>query len=103
MFTLRDIMPDELLTVTDLKGEIFIQCGEAANLPHTLEFKIGYFHRSQKLWINNEHDLHDALNIIINNEKLTLWALASPSPERNKKRRRSSSDDDDVDADDLAG
>lgn len=100
MYTLREVIADELLTVEDLKQEIYAQCGEEANLPHTLQFKVGYFHRSKKLWINNEHDLNDAVTIIRNNERLTLWAL-SASPEVNKKRRRSD-DADDVD-NDLTG
>ena len=88
-------MPDEILTLDDLKQEVFVQCGEDAGLPRTLEFRMGYFHRSQKLWINNEQDLRDAWNIVYNNEKLTLWALPI-AVEKNKKRsRRSSSDDDD--------
>ena len=101
MYTLRDVMPDELLTVEDLKQEVFAQCGEEANLPHTLDFKLGYFHRSKKLWINNDKDLYDAVTIIRNCDGLTFWAL-SASPEVNKKRRRPSDIADDVE-NDLTG
>ena len=52
-----------------------MQCGEGSQLPRTLEFKMGYFHHSQKLWINNKHDLDDAWDIIRSGEGLTLWAL----------------------------
>ena len=43
----------------------------------TLEFRMGYFFCSQKLWINNKHDLEDALSIVRKNERLTLWALGT--------------------------
>ena len=43
MFTLRDIKPTDISAPDELKEEIFVQCGELAKLPHTLEFKISYF------------------------------------------------------------
>ena len=67
MFTLRNVNPDELSTLDELKEEVFVQCGEGSQLPQTLEFKMGYFHRSQKLWTNNKHDLNDAWDIIRSN------------------------------------
>ena len=33
MFTPRDIQPDEITTVEELKEEVFMQCGEDARLP----------------------------------------------------------------------
>ena len=99
MFTLRNVNPDELSTLDELKEEIFVQCGEGSQLPRTLEFKIGYFRRSQKLWINNKHDLDDAWDIIRSGERLTLWALGIAG-KSSKKRTRTSFDSDDDD--DLA-
>ena len=80
-----------------------MQCGEGSQLPRTLEFKIGHFHHSQKLWINNKHDLDDAWDIIRSGERLTLWALGIAG-KSSKKRTRTSfdSDDDDDDDDELA-
>ena len=98
MFTVRDIKPDELSTLDELKEEVFVQCGEDAQLPRSLEFKMGYFRRSQKLWINNKQDLHDAWDILRNGERLTLWALGT-AEKKCKKRKRESLDlsDDDTD------
>ena len=70
MFTVRYIKPDELSTLEELKEEVFMQCGEDAQLPQPLEFKMGYFRRSQKLWINNRQDLHDARDILCDGERL---------------------------------
>ena len=64
MFTLRNVNPNELSTLDELKEEIFVQCGEGSQLPRTLEFKIGYFRRSQKLWINNKHRTSMMLGIL---------------------------------------
>lgn len=97
MFTLRDIKPDELSTLDVLKEEVFMQCGEGAQLPRTLEFKMGYFQRSQKLWINNKYDLQDAWNIIRNGERLTLWALGTAEKRCKKRTRISDLSDDDTD------
>ena len=99
MFTLRNVNPNELSTLDELKEEIFVQCGEGSQLPRTLEFKIGYFRRSQKLWINNKHDLDDGWDIIRSGERLTLWALGIAG-KSSKKRTRTSFDSDDDD--DLA-
>ena len=52
----------------------------------------GIFSRSQKLWINNKHDLEDAWSIVCKNERLTLWALGTAEG-KGKKRTRSLSDD----------
>ena len=92
MFTPRDIQPDEITTIEELKEEVFMQCGEDARLPRMLEFKTGYFSRPQHLWINNKHDLEDAWNIVRKNERLTLWALGTAEG-KGKKRTRSLSDD----------
>ena len=99
MFTLRNVNPDELSILNELREEVFVQCGEGSQLPRTLEFKIGYFRRSQKLWINNKHDLDDAWDIIRSGERLTLWALGIAG-KSSKKRTRTSFDSDDDD--DLA-
>lgn len=99
MFTLRDIRPDEISTLDELKEEVFMQCGEGAQLPRTLEFTMGYFCRSQKLWINNKHDLQDAWNIVRKSEKLTLWALRTA--EESKKRPRSSMEPSDEEAENV--
>ena len=99
MFTLRNVNPNELSTLDELKEEIFVQCGEGSQLLRTLEFKIGYFRRSQNLWINNKHNLDDAWAIIRSGERLTLWALGITG-KSSKKRTRTSFDSDDDD--DLA-
>ena len=36
-----------------------------------------YLRHSQKLWINNEHALDDALDIMCSGGRLTLWALGT--------------------------
>ena len=73
-----------------------MQCEE--ELPRILEFQISYFHHSQKLWINNRQDIHNAWDILRNGERLTLWALGT-AEKKCKKRRRVSLDlsDDDTD------
>ena len=75
MFAQWNVNPDELSTLDELKEEVFVQCGEGSQLPRTLQLKMGYFRHSQKLWINNKHDLDDAWDIIRSGERLTLWAL----------------------------
>ena len=74
-----------------------MQCGEGSHLPRTLEFKMGYFRRSQKLWIN-KHDLNDAWDIICSGERLTLWALgiAGKCSKRCIRTSFDSDDDDDL-------
>ena len=54
MFSLRDIKPDDTSTLDELKEEVFMQCRENAQLPRTLEFKVGIFaaHRSFGLTIH---------------------------------------------------
>lgn len=96
MFTVRYINPDELSTLEELKEEVFMQCGDA-QLPRTLEFKMGYFRRSQKLWINNRQDLHDSWDILCNGESLNLWALGTAEKKCEKRRRVSDISDDDTD------
>ena len=48
MFTLRNVNPDELSTLDELKEEIFVQCGEGSQLPRTLEFECHYVPRSRR-------------------------------------------------------
>ena len=75
-----------------------MQCGEDAQLRQSLKFKMGYFRCSQKLWINNKQDLHDAWDILRNGERHTLWALGT-AEKKCKKQTRESLDlsDDDTD------
>lgn len=98
MFTLRDIKPDNISTLDELKEEIFMQCGEDAQLPCTLEFKVGYFRRSQKLWINNSQDLQDAWNLIRRSERLTLWALGTAKSSKKRIKEPVDVSDEEVDS-----
>ena len=56
-------------------------------------FKMGYFRRSQKLWVNNKHDLDDTWDTIRSGERLTLWALGT-ADESNMKHTRTSVESD---------
>ena len=81
MFTLRDIKPTDISTPDEL------QCEELAKLPRTLEFKIGYFYHSQKLWINSQKDIQDAWNVFRNNDRLTFWCIGSKEKEKQGRKR----------------
>ena len=40
-----------------------------------LDFPIGYYHKSEKAWINNEHDVQDAIQLMKELGKATLWCV----------------------------
>ena len=62
MFTLRDLTEEDLTSLESIKQAIFVQVGENV-VSRKLNFQLGYIKRSRKIWINNERDIQDALEI----------------------------------------
>ena len=63
-----------------------MQVGEAVS--RLLEFPVGFYQESKKMWIQNKQDLHDAWKLLERNKSLTLWCLGQDS----RKNKRSEAD-----------
>jgi len=87
MYTLRRFNTDEMGTPDDIKEAIFIEVGDSA-VSRRLDFPVGYFNKSNKLWLNNVQDVQAALALLFKNQKLTLWCMGIG------KRKRSANDSD---------
>ena len=53
---------------------------------------MGFFRKSEKLWINNDRDVGDALDLL-KGGKLTLWCMGKGKQAKHGKRNRDKSDD----------
>ena len=51
-------------------------------LCQTLDFAIGNYKKSTKLWLNNEEDVHDAHDVLLQYGKLTFWCTGKKSKQR---------------------
>ena len=87
VFTLRDVTEGHMKTPTTVKSMISTQIGNAVS--DTLDFPLGYYRKSEKVWINNEQDVKDALKLMKEVGKVTLWCIGQ---DRAKKRDRSTDD-----------
>ena len=90
MFTLR-VTEEDLTSLESIKQAIFVQVGENV-VSRKLNFQLGYIKRSRKIWINNERDIQDALEIL-KAEKLTLWCIGLGEHARKRAREHDESDD----------
>ena len=95
MFTLRNVAFTPTTDPQMLKQAMFDELGSEL-LSRKLDFAIGYFKKSQKLWFNNEEDIHDAYEILLHNRKLTFWCL----PKKPERYVYGSSNDEDDDGED---
>ena len=59
--TLRDVKSETVKTPDDFREVIVSQIGDSVSKKTT--FPIGYFKKSEKVWINNEKDFQDALRM----------------------------------------
>ncbi len=105
IYTLRDISLEDFETPESLKETVVTQVGEAT-VSRMLDFQIGYYNKSEKRWIHNQRDIHEAKELLKRSEKFTLWCIGKSQERASKKRtvsdkhtpdRESPSD---VDADD---
>ena len=62
VYTLRDVTQEDMQTPDSLKAMIFEQVGDAVS--DKMDFPLGYYCKSKKVWINNEHDVHDAIQLM---------------------------------------
>ena len=53
---------------------------------------MGFFRKSEKLWINNDRDVSDALDLM-RGGKLTLWCMGKSKQTKHGKRSRDKSGD----------
>jgi hypothetical protein len=92
MFTLRDLTEDDLSSPESVKEAIFVQVGEDT-VPRSrkLDFQVGFTNKSHKMWINNDRDIHDALEIL-KTGKLTLWCIGVGSKAAKKRTRENDSE-----------
>ena len=90
MHTLRDF-PCNLETVDELREEIFCCCSES-EVPRDLQFDIGYFRQSKKLWLNSAPDLKEAWSLLKGGERLTFWCNGVRKEESTQKARKRASD-----------
>ena len=92
VFTLRDVPEEDLETPDSLKEVIIAQVGDAVSSKP--EFPLGYYRKSEKVWMNNEHDVRDAIQLMKESGKMVLWCLGQDqSSVAGKKRERSGNDD----------
>ena len=92
VFTLRDVAEEDIETPDSLKEVIIAQIGDAVSSKP--EFPLGYYRKSEKVWINNEHDVRDAIQLLKESGKMVLWCLGQDqSSVSGKKRERSGNDD----------
>ena len=92
MFTLRNLSFTPRTNPTMLKQAFFDEVG-CDILCQTLDFAVGYYKKSTKLWLNNEEDVHDAYDVLQQHGKLTFWCTGKKS----KQRYYGSSDESDND------
>ena len=74
MFTLRNLTEKDINTPISIKETLFEQVGESV-VSRKLDFPVGYYHKSAKLWLNNEQDVQDALAILKKSGRLTFWCV----------------------------
>ena len=87
MYTLRNIQANDFNDPTSLKTELFNQLGDEI-ICGTLNFDIGYLVRNEKKWIHNAEDACDALALVTNGGKLTLWCTGvSPKNQAQGQKR----------------
>ena len=94
-FTLRNLTAERVDSLSFLKDFIVCEVGEDV-VSRKLDFKLEFYHKSAKLWINNGKDLQDTLALLRRNGRLTFWCTGLG------KRHCSSNDhDSDIDGDEL--
>ena len=87
MYTLRNIQANDFNNPTSLKTEVFNQLGDEI-ICGMLNFDIGYLVRNEKKWIHNAEDARDALALVTNGGKLTLWCTGiSPKNQAQGQKR----------------
>lgn len=79
MFTLRNINFSPTTSPQMLKQALFDELGSEV-LCRKLDFALGYFRKSTKLWLNNEEDVHDAYDVLLKTQKLTFWCMGKKPP-----------------------
>jgi len=70
-FILRDVDVSKMKLVSSLKQEILSQFGGEV-ISKGLKFDIGYYHGTKRIWIRNETDLNDLIEIM-QSRVATLW------------------------------
>ncbi len=50
-----------------------------------LDFQIGYYNKSEKRWIQNQRDIHEAKELLKRSEKFTLWCIGKSQERASKK------------------
>ena len=89
--TLRNISPRIITTPEALKEEVSVQVGEAVS--RLLDFPIGYYRDSKKIWIQNQKDLRDAWQLLEQNKSLTLWCHGADGKRKRAGQESDESDD----------
>ena len=92
VFTLRDVTQDDMQTLGSVKAMIYAQIGDAVS--DKLDFPIGYYRKSEKVWINNEHDIQDAIQLMKEQGKVTLWCVGHDQITTARKRDRNGTGED---------
>ena len=92
VFTLRDVTQDDMQTLGSVKAMIYAQIGDTVS--DKLDFPIGYYRKSEKVWINNEHDIQDAIQLMKEQGKVTLWCVGHDQITTARKRDRNGTGED---------
>ena len=79
-----------ITTPEALKEEVSLQLGETVS--RLLDFPIGCYKESKKIWIQNQKDLQDAWQLLMQNKSLTLWCHG-PDGKRKRAGQESESDE----------
>ena len=79
-----------ITTPEALKEEVSLQLGETVS--RLLDFPIGYYKESKKIWIQNQKDLQDAWQLLMQNKSLTLWCHGADG-KRKRAGQESESDE----------
>ena len=90
VFTLRDVTQDDMQTPDSVKSMIFAQVRDAVS--DELDFPLGYYRKSEKVWINNEHDIQDAIQLMKEQGKVMLWCVGLDRTTTARKRDRNGED-----------
>lgn len=83
MYTLRNFSTVDISTPGCLKEIVFKQVGETV-VSSKLNFPVGYYQKSSKLWINNDQDVQDALALLKRSGRLTFWCVGLGKSDRSR-------------------
>ena len=74
MYTLRNFHAEEIHSPQYVKKLVLTQVGDAV-VSSKLDFQMGYYNKTAKLWLNDAQDVEDALDLPKKTGKHTFWCM----------------------------